>query len=341
MKIDHIHFYVEDAIAQADWFIETMGCQSVMGTANAHTHMEVLRHGSIYFVLSSPINQFSPVFDYLKHHPAGVVDIALNVEDIESILAKAAPSSEPLQSFPCPSGHLKWAKIAGWGALSHTLIENTSSLAFCEAMGSQMAANNGSKPSAMDATLKTDPKTKPLEIDQDSIFTQIDHVVLNVAAGALQQTVDWYCTLFDFQVQQTFNIQTQYSGLNSRVLTPADREMYFNINEPTSPNSQIQEFLEVNRGSGIQHIALRTNNIVQAVAELRQKGQSFLSVPNAYYAQLQQKLMPVLRYLLKPTEFTEIQAQHILVDGSEEGSASLLLQIFTKPIFKEPTFFLS
>jgi 4-hydroxyphenylpyruvate dioxygenase len=337
MKIDHIHFFVEDTTAWAHWFIETMGCQSLNGVANNHTRREVLRNGSIYFVLSSPITQLSPVFDYLRHHPPGVVDIAFNVEDITSILAKATHISESLQSFQCVSGHLKWAKIAGCGALTHTLIENTSSFSFCEVMGHQMVAKNAAKQFAIDAAAKP----KPSAVDLTSVFTQIDHVVLNVAAGELQKTVDWYCTLFNFEVKQTFNIQTQYSGLSSRVLTSADHEMYFNINEPTSSNSQIQKFLEVNRGSGIQHIALRTSNIVKAVTELRKKGQDFLSVPSAYYLQLKQKFMPILKHLLKPTELTEIQAHHILVDGLEEGSASVLLQIFTQPIFKEPTFFLS
>jgi 4-hydroxyphenylpyruvate dioxygenase len=336
MKIDHIHFFVEDAIAWAHWFVETMGCQSLNGGTNAHTRREVLRNGSIYFVLSSPITQLSPVFDYLKHHPPGVVDIAFNVEDITSILAKATHISEPLQSFPCVSGHLQWAKIAGWGALAHTLIENTSSFSFCEVMGRQMLAKNGVKQSAIDST-----NIKPSDINLSSTFTQIDHVVLNIAAGELQKTVDWYCTLFDLQVKQTFNIQTQHSGLSSRVLTSADHEIYFNINEPTSSNSQIQKFLEANRGSGIQHIALRTSNIVKAVTELRKKGQDFLSVPSAYYVQLKQRFMPILKQLLKPTELTEIQAHHILVDGLEEGTAAVLLQIFTQPIFKEPTFFLS
>jgi 4-hydroxyphenylpyruvate dioxygenase len=335
MKFDHIHFYIEDATAQAGWFIEKMGCQSISSTANDHTRTEVLRNGAVYFVLSSPITQFSPAFKYLRHHPAGVVDIAFNVENIESILSKATISAEPLQSFSCPSGHLKWAKVAGWGSLNHTLIENTSPFPFCEVI-SRIAAENGTKQATVPAA-----QTKRSEIDITSVFTQIDHVVLNVAAGALQKTVDWYRNLFDFQVKQTFNIQTRYSGLNSQVLTSADSGIYFNINEPTCSNSQIQKFLEANRGSGIQHIALKTTNIVEAVAALRKKGQTFLAVPATYYTQIKQKLMPVLKSLLQPTELIKIQANHILVDGSEEKSDSLLLQIFTQPIFKEPTFFLS
>jgi 4-hydroxyphenylpyruvate dioxygenase len=107
------------------------------------------------------------------------------------------------------------------------------------------------------------------------------------------------------------------------------------INQPTSANSQIQEFLEVNRGPGVQHIALQTPNIVDAIAYLRQRGLPFLQVPRTYYTQLlhRQGLQ------LSEAEIQEIAAQQILVDWEENSPEALLLQIFTQPIFEQPTFF--
>lgn len=172
------------------------------------------------------------------------------------------------------------------------------------------------------------------------MFSCIDHVVLNVAAGTLTQAADWYCKTFGLEVQQTFNIRTPKSGLKSQVLAFAGQEAYLNINEPTTANSQIQDFLNANRGSGIQHIALRTAQIVQAVAQLRQRGQSFLSVPASYYTQLKARLTEQGVPLLQSQEILAIQAQQILADWQKDSKA-LLLQIFTRPIFKEPTFFLS
>ncbi len=334
MKIDHIHFFLEDAILQANWFVEKMGFQRLFSAASSHTRTEVLKNGSVYFVLSSPLTALSPAFDYLQNHPEGVVDVALNVENLAAVIAKASTVCDSLQSLPCQSGHLHWAKVAGWETLSHTLIENTSGLPFCEAMGRQIV------PDWTEAEAFAEVISGPTvsEIASPSL-TQIDHVVLNVPAGLLQSAVDWYRSLFDLQVQQTFKIQTQHSGLNSQVLSSANSELYFNINEPTSSNSQIQQFLDANRGSGIQHIALRTDQIVQAVAQMQRRGLEFLSVPAAYYTQLQQKLLSAVKPLLSLAELSAVRACSILVDIPATEPTSTLLQIFTQPIFKTPTFF--
>jgi 4-hydroxyphenylpyruvate dioxygenase len=332
MKIDHVHFFLEDAVLQAVWFAKKMGFQRLFSAASAHTRTEVLKNGSIYFVLSSPITEQSPAFEYLQNHSEGVVDVALSVDNLAAVFSKAPTICDSIQSLPCQSGHLRWGKVNGWETLTHTLIENTSGLPFCEAMGSRIVPDWTEASAGIVPCPSTSEATSPA-------LTQIDHVVLNVPAGLLQTAVDWYRRLFDLKVQQTFNIQTQHSGLNSQVLSSANSELYFNINEPTSSNSQIQQFLDANRGSGIQHIALRTNHIVQAVAQMQRRGLDFLSVPSAYYIQLQRKLFSAVKPLLNLAELSAVQACGILVDIPATEPSSTLLQIFTQPVFKTPTFF--
>jgi 4-hydroxyphenylpyruvate dioxygenase len=174
-----------------------------------------------------------------------------------------------------------------------------------------------------------------------SSFAAIDHIVLNVSAGDLERAVTWYEKILDFQPQQTFNIQTARSALYSQVMVSGNGDVQLPINEPASANSQIQEFLNVNRGAGIQHIALRTRNIVHAIAQFRASGLSLLPVPKGYYLEIQQrKGLP-----LSTDELDAIAAQEILVDWKENtffGSNNIipvLLQIFTQPIFSQPTFF--
>jgi 4-hydroxyphenylpyruvate dioxygenase len=326
MEIDHIHFYVDDIATRRNWFIQNMGCETISATANHHTATEVLKNGAIYFVISSALNPNSPVTHYLKKHPPGVADIAIKVHSIETQLAKADQVQVSLQTIPFWGEQLKWAKISGWGSLSHTLIENTSPLDFCQAFfGSGAQAE--SSPRAIANT--------------SADFTQIDHVVLNVAAGALSQVVEWYRNLFDFQVQQTFQIQTETSGLNSQVLMSQNGQVYFNINEPSSSKSQIQEFLDENRGPGIQHIALKTPNILQAVRQMRQRSMKFLSVPATYYSQLSHRLHQGKPSQFLHAEIQDIIAQNILVDWQKNKPDSILLQIFSHPIFEQRTFFLS
>ncbi|WP_404788042.1 4-hydroxyphenylpyruvate dioxygenase family protein [Altericista sp. CCNU0014] len=335
IEIDHIHFYVEDAASQRDWFIQKLGYRRLFSIANSHTQIEAVQNGQTYFVLSSPLTCKSPVSDYLKSHPAGVSDIAFRVENLEELFARAIPVSHALEDATYSTGHLRWAKVKGWGSLNHTLIDRRSSAPFYETLLDRDTDPSQNRAIVRDISSLSEDRS----MAATPVFAGIDHVVLNVAAGTLTQAVDWYTKLFGFQTHQTFDIQTQNSGLKSQVLTLMGGETYLNINEPTSTNSQIQEFLEANGGSGIQHIALRTPRIVQTVAQLRQMGQSFLSVPKTYYSQMKARLARCRMPLLQE-EMQAIQAQQILADW-QEGSAALLLQIFTRPIFKEPTFFLS
>lgn len=318
MKIDHVHFYVEDAKVWRDWFVHHLGFQVVTDRISSfHTCTEVVKSGSVCFFLSSPLLPTSPVAEFLRQYPPGVADVAFAVEDVEGAIALAqlhgATILQPIQERQVGTALLKCGKIAAWGGLTHTLIEKS------------FVTNTNDNG----------------QMTNDNTFTAIDHIVLNVALGELEHAVAWYKNILDFQPQQAFKIKTNRSALHSQVMVSHNGSVQLPINEPASSNSQIQEFLDVNRGPGIQHIALRTTNLVSAIAQFRASGLSLLSVPQTYYSQLKQR--PGLS--LSPLELEAIAQQEILVDWQEytpvgrQQTAPLLLQIFTQPIFEQPTFF--
>jgi len=338
MNIEHVHFYVEDAKAWRDWFVTHLGFQAVADYAipsggSFHTCTEVVRSGSVYFLLSSPLLPISPVAQFLRQHPPGVADIAFIVEDVEAAIALAqshgAKVLQTIQQHQQGAVYIKWGKIAAWGGLSHTLVERSL------VIGQESFVNNQQQ-STNDKGQMTD----------DNFITSIDHIVLNVASGDLESAVAWYENILNFQRQQKFTIQTARSALHSQVMVSRNALVQLPINEPVSANSQIQEFLNVNNGSGIQHIALRTRNIISAIAQFRARGLSLLPVPTRYYSDLaQRKGLP-----LSVQEISAISRAEILVDWKEEAALGnmhvgtqhavpLLLQIFTQPIFGQPTFF--
>lgn len=329
MRIDYVHFYVKDALASQDWFVQQMGFQSVASGATRHTATAVVKSGVIYFVLSSGITSNSPVAQFLAQHPQGVADIAFKVSHLKSVLKKLLKLGvkvlQPLQTYQDKWGYLKWVKIAAWGDITHTLLER------------RRLHSIPYLPVQVD-WLESTLKPLPIPIPPSSIvpFTHIDHIVLNVAAGDLPKAVEWYQHLLDFQPQQIFTIQTQRSGLYSQVMVHPGTGIQLPINEPTSPNSQIQEFLDLNRGPGIQHIALATRNILDAIAQRRRQGLSFINVPPSYYSQLRERYQGDT---LSPIEWARIQQEQILVDWQPQSPQALLLQTFTQPIFPEPTFF--
>ena len=54
--------------------------------------------------------------------------------------------------------------------------------------------------------------------------------------------------------------------------------------------SQIQEYVDYYGSAGVQHIALRTENIVHAISALRYRGMEFLDIPDTYYNELRKRL---------------------------------------------------
>ena len=315
MKIDRVHFYTRNAARTKNWFIHHLGFRAIDSCFDRHTHTELVALNAAYFLISSPLNDDSPVAQYLANHPEGIADIAFRVDNLELIVDRARKLEQSIlqdvRLEKSPQGNFKSAKIAGWQDLQHTLIEAEED---CEYYLPSIQQNR-------------------IETTKSCNFTDIDHVVLNVAGGELESAVKLYRDLFDFRVQQNFEIQTSRSGLTSQALI--DNEgVQFNINQPTTANSQIQEFIDLNRGSGIQHLALRSPNLIADVTQMRQSGLKFLNVPITYYDGL-----PALSSL-SIAERKAVIEQQILVDCDRHMPQSLLMQIFTQPIFEQPTFFL-
>lgn len=333
MDIDHLHFYVEDAQQMGNWLVQRMGFTAIARQVDAcqDTHVELVGQGSARFLLSSARSPASPVARYLKHHPPGVVDIALRVRGLAHWWERCRPHlfllPSPLASAPLRTAGLQhqdglvWGAIALSDTLRHTLIERpqnaASDLAFPGISLTPYSPLDGS----------TYPLRSPLE--------RIDHVVLNVPAGLLSPLAEWYAIVFGLQQKQSFRIKTPHSGLHSVVMQDPTGAIQIPINEPTTSNSQIQEFLDCNQGAGVQHIALQTQHAIATVAHLRQRQVPFLTVPATYY----QALLQRQGCCLTPEEVRAIATQQLLVDWQPTDPQALLLQTFTQPVFSEPTLF--
>jgi len=308
MEIDCIHFYVVDATQTLDLLVAQMGLQNLGERSNEHTIEYLVGNSHLLFSISSPLSSASPVAQYLKLHPSGVKDVSFRVADLVEIRRKIERLKIEIVAVSSELDRLQWSRIRGWGATEHTIIQ---------------------------APLEQIPD---LSVPNQTILG-IDHIVLNVGVGELELATLWYRDLFDFQVQQTFDIQTQKSGLVSKALISSCGKIRFNINEPTSINSQIQEFLNINRGAGIQHIALQTNSILETIDRMQQQHLAFLPIPQTYYANLQNRARTEHSLILTNDEWQQLEQLQILMDWSTSTPEEILLQIFTQPIFESPTFF--
>jgi 4-hydroxyphenylpyruvate dioxygenase len=165
-------------------------------------------------------------------------------------------------------------------------------------------------------------------------------MVGNVGWNQMNIWVKWYEEVMGFVNFLSFDdkqIHTEYSALMSKVMSNGNGRIKFPINEPAKGNkrSQIEEYLDFYEGSGVQHIAIATDDIIATVTELRARGIEFLSAPpRAYYEDIPNRLGDHMKMMNEDLNMIEKLA--IMVDADEDG---YLLQIFTKPVEDRPTLF--
>jgi 4-hydroxyphenylpyruvate dioxygenase len=166
-------------------------------------------------------------------------------------------------------------------------------------------------------------------------LARVDHVVGNVELGSLDRWVSFYERVLGFHELVHFSdeaISTEYSALMSTVVTNGDK-VVLPINEPAEGRrkSQIEEYLDYYGSPGVQHIALRTDDIVPAVRALRERGVRFLDVPATYYEDARARMAGV-----EGLPWDDLAELGILVDRDHDGH---LLQIFTENVTDRPTVF--
>ena len=128
------------------------------------------------------------------------------------------------------------------------------------------------------------------------------------------------------------DISTEYTALMSKVMSNGNGRIKFPINEPAKgkKKSQIEEYIEYYGGSGCQHIAVATNDIIKTITALKSRGVDFLYVPDNYYDDILDRVGDI------DEDIEGLRKLGILIDRDEDG---YLLQLFTKPVLDRPTMF--
>jgi catechol 2,3-dioxygenase-like lactoylglutathione lyase family enzyme len=144
---------------------------------------------------------------------------------------------------------------------------------------------------------------------------------------------EFYEKLFNFREIRYFDIEGKQTGLFSKAMTSPCGKIRIPLNESQDDKSQIEEFLREYKGEGIQHIALGTSDIYDAVDILRARGVAFQDTPDTYYEMLPERIQG------HDENIPELKKRGVLMDGAPTEGQGLLLQIFTQnvigPIFFE------
>jgi 4-hydroxyphenylpyruvate dioxygenase len=321
---DHLELWVGNARTAAGFFASALGF-NVTAYAGPETGVRdrasyVLEQGEIRLVLTAALSPASPIAAHVRAHGDGVRDVAFAVSHAanayRAALTRGAVGLRAPWTERDQSGTIKRATVATYGDTQHTFVER----------------ERYAGPFAPGFTTEGLP---PPPAGPEVGLRRIDHVVANVEQGALERWVEFYRRVLGFDQLVHFGddqISTAYSALMSTVVWDGSK-VVLPLNEPAEGRrrSQIQEYLDSYGSPGVQHVALRTDDIVTTVRALRARGLRFLSVPDAYYDDVRRRLGDLA------LPWDELRSLGVLVDRDEDG---YLLQIFTETVTDRPTLFL-
>lgn len=319
---DYIELYVSNCKQAAHFYKTALGFQSLaysgLETGNKDYESFVLIQDKIRLVLTSPLKEGTPVGAHIDAHGDGVKVIALWVDDAtysfnETVKRGAEPFLEP-EVRKDENGKIVISGIRTYGETVHLFVERKNYLGiFMPGFRSWESIYNPS----------------PIGLKY------IDHMVGNVNWNEMNKWVKFYANVMGFTQLISFDdkdISTEYTALMSKVMSNGNGRIKFPINEPAEgkKKSQVEEYLDFYGAAGVQHIAVATDNIIDTVTAMRERGVEFLKVPSTYYDSVLDRVGEI------DEDLEPLKKLGILIDRDDEG---YLLQIFTKPIEPRPTVF--
>ncbi|XP_053103654.1 4-hydroxyphenylpyruvate dioxygenase-like protein [Hemicordylus capensis] len=365
-RLSHIGFHIPEGQQLASTLMRKFGFEPLAERVTKWCRQLACRRGTAVFVINERLKSVredvTPVFssshckdkevlyDVDPQYAVGTAsNICFETEDVsgisQSLQERGCQILIPPTNIADENGCVTYAVVRSvLGNISHTLLDRS------QYRGPFLPGFH---------TVQGLPKET-----QGSKVTHFDHITYVCSKGSSQAVLDWYKNCFGFQrfhihqqddVAEGYRIQgdgvglrltgMQYSGSGLKQL---DHDCKFVLAESLSDQSknQVDTFLEQHGGAGIQHVALYTADIIGTASAMANSGANFFKPPLAYYSEKskEQEIQQVGQdpQLLK--NYGILLDAEVGRGGVKRGPGlhgkPYLMQIFTKPLFPEETFFL-
>jgi 4-hydroxyphenylpyruvate dioxygenase len=301
---EFIEFAIDESAAPAfEKVLRGLG----FARAGLHKSKAVTRwsQGAINIVVNTEKEGFAHSFNIT--HGTGVCAIGLRVEDAAATLARAERLlDKPFRQAVGP-GELEIPAVRGLGGSLVYFIDEKSELGRVweiefEPTG-ETAASAG--------------------------LTAVDHISQSMHYEEMLTWVLFYTSLLDLRRTAEQDVLDPGGLVKSQVVQSPDGALRIALNASQSARTQSSRFLTEALGSGVQHIALATDDMAATVARLEANGVELLRIPENYYDDLEAKTD------LPPQRIDDFKAHNILYD--RDGGTEYL-QAYTRT-FEERFFF--
>jgi 4-hydroxyphenylpyruvate dioxygenase len=162
---------------------------------------------------------------------------------------------------------------------------------------------------------------KEAQHNGDAGLTTVDHVSQSMQYEEMLSWLLFYNSLLDVTKTPQLDVIDPGGIVRSQVVQTTDGKLRIALNASQSQQTLSSRFLTHYVGSGVQHIALATGNIVETVKKLRANHVEMLSIPENYYDDLE------ARTDLPAEQLGMLRDYDILYDRDEAGE---YLQAYTQ-----------
>ena len=152
-------------------------------------------------------------------------------------------------------------------------------------------------------------------------LTAIDHISQSMHYEEVLTWLLFYTSLLDVTKAPMQDVADPGGLVKSQVIESEDGGIRIILNASQSPRTQSSRFLTEVFGSGVQHIAFATTDMLATVARLKENGVKVLAIPENYYDDLEAKTdLPLER-------LAAFREHDILYDRDGDGE---YLQVYTE-----------
>jgi 4-hydroxyphenylpyruvate dioxygenase len=152
-------------------------------------------------------------------------------------------------------------------------------------------------------------------------LTAVDHISQSMHYEDMLSWLLFYTSLLDLRKTPQVDITDPGGIVRSQVVESADGALRIALNASQSQRTQSSRFLHEYFGSGVQHIAFASDDVVATAARLKANGVEMLSIPDNYYGDLE------ARVDLPADRLRALKDNNILYDKDADGE---YLQVYTK-----------
>ncbi len=301
-KVEFIEFAVDPESSD-----ELVTYLSRLGFVKTHHHkskdVSLYRQGDISIVLNEEPDSFAQSF-YLVHG-ISVCAIAYSTPDAKGMAERAAFFGYPKFGSNVDAGEMEIPAIRGIGGkLIYFVQENQSGDRF------------------FDIDFVEEKEIKPVMPDlATSSLLEVDHIVEGISVSEFLSTSLFFRILFGLEIAQPQDLIDPYGIVVSRTATSKNKKIRIPFNMSRSWGSSTARFMDVHKGSGVQHIAFTCDDIFSAAERVGQD--LMLPIPENYYDDLE------ARFTLEDELSEKLRKYNLLYDQNESGT---LIHFYTREI---------